>query len=96
MTATSPGNPIAEVAEGDSRCRVYEEVPGFLTVSFSRSPGMWSGFSAPVEDAHLVADAIKAALTARETEEDIPDGHHEPGRGVQYGHGNTQVNTWST
>ena len=67
---TSHGSPIVEATEGDSRCRVYEEVPGFLTVSFSKSPGMWASITTPAGDAHLVADAIEAALTAREAEED--------------------------
>jgi hypothetical protein len=58
---TSFQQPTVELDEDGNRVKIYEEIPGMLTVSFSKAPGMWSGFTMPREAAQLVIDAIVLA-----------------------------------
>lgn len=69
--SSSFDDPLAdEVDLGGNRVKVYEEVEGHLTISFSRSPGMWSGFTIPAEAAVLLVETVAAAAGAAEDPDD--------------------------
>jgi hypothetical protein len=65
MTFASSRTLLAQVAGEHGAVMVYEEVPGCITVSFARSPGMWAAFSMPPEAADMVTDAIAEAMRNR-------------------------------
>jgi hypothetical protein len=68
--SSSFDNPLAdEVDLGGNRVKVYEEVPGQLTISFSKSPGMWAGFTIPAEASDLLLETVAAAVTARDADD---------------------------
>jgi len=69
-TTTSHHQPLAEGTNEYGAFKVYEEVPGSITVSFSRSEGMWAAFSMPPEAAGLLLETVTAAL--RNRDEDRP------------------------
>lgn len=64
---TSFDKPLAdEVDLAGNRVKVYDEFgDGNLTVSFSKSPGMWTGFTIPAEASDLLLETVAAAVAAR-------------------------------
>lgn len=69
--SSSFNDPLAdEVDLAGNRVKVYEESGGDLTVKFSSSPGMWSGFTIPAEAAVLLVETVAAAAGAAEDPDD--------------------------
>jgi hypothetical protein len=67
--STSHGRPLADLSDSaGNRVKVYEEVPGQVTLSFSQSEGMWASISMPLEAGSLVIEAIPSAARARVAE----------------------------
>lgn len=66
--SSSFDKPLAdEVDLAGNRFKVYEDQAGHLTVSYSATPGMWTGLTIPVEAADLLLETVAAAIATRES-----------------------------